>query len=288
VERLKLLTLLTYSDISAVNPTAMTPWRKQLLWNLYAETYSELTRELGRRVSRQELNAASDPAFATFLEGLPPRYLRVHSTIEIEGHFQLALEAGGKGFAVALTHGAAWLLTVVADDRPFLFASIAGTLSSFGFNILKAEAFSNARGKAIDTFTFADPLRSLELNPGETDHVRRAVAKVLRGDTTVEKLLERRPRAKPDAHALASARVTFDNNASPAATLIQLVTQDRPGLLFDVASLISKRGGNIEVVVVDTEAKKAIDVFYVTQNGSKLGDCEAGGLTEALASVARP
>jgi len=288
VERLKLLTLLTYGDISAVNPTAMTPWRKQLLWNLYAETYSELTRELGRRVSRQEVNAASDPGFATFLEGLPPRYLRVHSTSEVEDHFQLALEADSKGFAIGLTRGAAWLLTVVADDRPFLFASIAGTLSSFGFNILKAEAFSNARGKAIDTFTFADPLRSLELNPGETDQVRRAVAKVLRGDTTVEKLLERRPRAKPDAHALASARVTFDNNASPAATLIQLVTQDRPGLLFDVASLISKRGGNIEVVVVDTEAKKAIDVFYVTQNGSKLGDSEAGGLAEALASVARP
>jgi [protein-PII] uridylyltransferase len=284
VERLKLLTLLTYGDISAVNPTAMTPWRKQLLWNLYAETYSELTRELGRRVSRQEVNAG----LATFLEGLPPRYLRVHSESEIDEHFQLALEADSKGFAVALTRGVAWLLTVAADDRPFLFASIAGTLSSFGFNILKAEAFSNARGKAIDTFTFADPLRSLELNPGEADQVRRAVAKVLRGETTVEKLLERRPRAKPDAHALASARVTFDNQASPSATLIQLVTQDRPGLLYDVAALISKRGGNIEVVVVDTEAKKAIDVFYVTQNGSKLGDSEAEELTEALASVARP
>jgi len=291
VERLRLLTLLTYGDISAVNPTAMTPWRKQLLWNLYAETYSELTRELGRRVSRQEVNAdnaaSSDSAVATFLEGLPPRYLRVHSANEIDEHLRLALEADSKGFAIALTRGAAWLLTVVADDRPFLFASIAGTLSSFGFNILKAEAFSNARGKAIDTFTFADPLRSLELNPGETDQVRRAVAKVLRGETTVAKLLERRPRAKPDAHALAAARVTFDNNASPSATLIQLVTQDRPGLLYDMASLISTRGGNIEVVVVDTEAKKAIDVFYVTRNGSKLDDMDAGELTEALASVAR-
>jgi [protein-PII] uridylyltransferase len=104
----------------------------------------------------------------------------------------------------------------------------------------------------------------------------------------VEKLLERRPRSKPDPHALASASVAFDNQASPAATLVQLVTQDRPGLLYDVASLISKRGGNIEVVVVDTEAKKAIDVFYVTQNGAKLNDAEANGLVDALASVARP
>jgi [protein-PII] uridylyltransferase len=291
VERLKLLTLLTFGDISAVNPAAMTPWRRQLLWNLYTETYNELTRELGRRVSRQDVTsgpAPSDPALAAFLEGLPPRYLRIHNAQEVDEHFRLALESDTKGLAVALTHGAAWLLTVVAEDRPFLFASIAGTLSSFGFNILKAEAFSNARGKVIDTFTFADPLRSLELNPGEADQVRRAVGKVLRGETTVEKLLERRPRSKPDAHALASASVAFDNQASPSATLVQLVTQDRPGLLYDVASLISKRGGNIEVVVVDTEAKKAIDVFYVTQNGAKLNDAEANDLVDALASVARP
>jgi [protein-PII] uridylyltransferase len=296
VERLKLLTLLTYADISAVNPSAMTPWRKQLLWNLYTESYNELTRELGRRVSRYEVNAGAaspDPALAGFLEGLPPRYLRIHSSQEIDEHFRLALESDAKGLAIALSKsalakGAAWMLTVVAEDRPFLFAAIAGTLSSFGFNILKAEAFSNARGKVIDTFIFADPLRSLELNPGEADQVRRTVAKVLRGETTVEKLLERRPRSKPDPHALASASVAFDNQASPAATLVQLVTQDRPGLLYDVASLISKRGGNIEVVVVDTEAKKAIDVFYVTQNGAKLNDAEANGLVDALASVARP
>ena len=51
VERLRLLTLLTYGDISAVNPAAMTPWRRQLLWNLYTQTYAELTRELTARTS---------------------------------------------------------------------------------------------------------------------------------------------------------------------------------------------------------------------------------------------
>jgi [protein-PII] uridylyltransferase len=34
-ERLKALTLLTYADISAVNPGAMTPWRSEQLWQLY-------------------------------------------------------------------------------------------------------------------------------------------------------------------------------------------------------------------------------------------------------------
>ncbi len=35
VERLKQLTMMTYADISAVNPQAMTPWRLEQLWQVY-------------------------------------------------------------------------------------------------------------------------------------------------------------------------------------------------------------------------------------------------------------
>jgi [protein-PII] uridylyltransferase len=282
---------MTYGDISAVNPAAMTPWRRQLLWNLYTQTYGELTRELTARTSLPDTNA--DPELKAFLEGLPPRYLRTHSNREIGEHVRLERESreahDGKvrGVAVSLAKSAAWVLTVVADDRPFLFASIAAVLSAFGFNILKAEAFSNAHGKVIDTFTFADPSRTLELNPDEAGQVSRTLVKAVKGEVSVEQLLARRPRVKPDAHALAAARATFDNDASPSATLIQLVTQDRPGLLYDVAALISKQGCSIEVVLVDTEARKAIDVFYVKKGGHKLSDANARELTDGVAEIAR-
>lgn len=285
VEKLKLLTLLTYGDINAVNPAAMTPWRRQLLWNLYSATYAELTRELTERTALPDTE--TNPELRAFLEGLPPRYLRTHDRAEIENHLRLDREGRERGVAVSLTNSAAWVLSVVANDRPFLFASIAAALSSFGFNILKAEAFSNARGKVIDTFTFADPSRSLDLNPDEAGQVTRTVIRAIKGETGIEQLLSRRPRVKPDAHALAAARTSFDNGASPAATLIQLTTQDRPGLLYDVASAISKHGGNIEVVLVDTEAKKAIDVFYVTSGGKKLTDADARKVTDAVADAAQ-
>jgi [protein-PII] uridylyltransferase len=41
LERLKLLTLLTYADISAVNPAAMTPWRLEQLWETYRVTHQQ-------------------------------------------------------------------------------------------------------------------------------------------------------------------------------------------------------------------------------------------------------
>ena len=286
VEKLRLLTLLTWADISAVNPTAMTPWRRQLLWKLYMLLNAELTRELSTRMANPETEGSAE--MRAFLEGLPPRYLRIHSAAEIQEHLRLDSEVKGKGVAVSLVRSEVWTLNVVANDRPFLIASAAAAISSFGFNILKAEAFSNARGKVIDTFAFADEHRSLDLNPDEVHSVVRTVIKSVRGEISMEQLMQRRPKVKPDARVLAGARVAFNNDASPVSTLIELLTQDRPGLLCDIASVISKGGSNIEVVLVDTEARKAIDVFYVTRDGAKLTDAEAGTLVEALTQIAIP
>ena len=74
-------------------------------------------------------------------------------------------------------------MTLAAPDRPGLFASAAGTLSGFGLNILRAEAFANRRGMVLDTFTFADPMRNLELNPTEVDRLRSTAERVITGRT---------------------------------------------------------------------------------------------------------
>jgi len=270
-ERLKLLAMLTYADISAVNPQAMTPWRMEQLWRVYLMAYEELTREL---VTERIHDAAGMPAErARFLEGLPTRYLRTHAAEEVEAHFALAQQLASRPVAVEIQHERGFYkLTLLTRDRPALFASVAGAISSFGLNILKAEAFSNSSGMVLDTFTFADPHRTLELNPPEVDRLRGVVRKVVEGKQEADKLLRGRPKPFLSSRMKLRPRVSFKDDASDGATLIEIVSEDRPGLLYDLANAISLAGCNIEVVMIDTEAHKALDVFYVTHQGHKLGD----------------
>ena len=66
------------------------------------------------------------------------------------------------------------------------------------------------------------------------------------------------------------------------------MAQDRPGLLYDLASAISSSGASIDVVLVDTEGQKAIDVFYVSLGGAKLEAGVRDQLAEGLRCVVAP
>ncbi len=270
VERLKVLILLTFADISAVNPTTMTPWRAEQLWQLYLKVYNELTREL--ETERIEAVPTGSPERIAFLQGFPIRYLRTHSEAEIDEHMALEARSHKRGMAVDVRkRDSAWQLTLIAHDRPGLFADVAGTLSCFGMNILKAEAFSNLRHLVLDTFTFSDPARNLDLNPSEVERLQATVEKVVTGRSDVKELLRNRPKpVLPSKKAGIASRVVIDSESSGTATLIEIVAGDRPGLLYDLATAITSNGGNIEVVLIDTQAHKAIDVFYVTSGGRKL------------------
>jgi [protein-PII] uridylyltransferase len=250
--------------------------------------YNELTRTL--ESDRIEAIPAGPPERVEFLRGFPTRYLRTHTDSEIEEHMGLEEKRRQRGVAIEFRRlESAWQMTLLASDRPGLFASAAGALSSFGMNILKADAFSNRSGLVLDTFTFADPNRTLELNPSEVDRLQTAAEKVIAGKTDVRELLKNRPKPPlPSRKARIPASVNFDSDASNTATLIEIIAEDRPGLLYDLAAAISLNGANIEVVLIDTQAHKAIDVFYVTAEGSKLTAEKQRFLEESLHRACQP
>lgn len=293
-ESLRRLTLLSFADISAVNPTAMTPWRMEQIWRVYLMGTEQLTRELATdRIEHAPAVVSGEsvgPELAKFLEGFPTRYLRTHSLKEIEHHLALEQQALQAGVAVEIAPLAgAYLVTVLARDREGLFALVCGALASFGMNIVRAEAFGNARGVALELMRFTDPMRTLELNPDEVDRLRWTIERAVSRSIEVNELLKRRrvsPRMSRVARIFPTVR--FNNEASDVSTLIDFIGEDRPGLLHDLASALADAGCNIEVVMIDTEAHKAIDVFYVTYEGRKLDDALQDRLLIELMRVATP
>jgi [protein-PII] uridylyltransferase len=299
VERLKLLCLLTYADICAVNPEAMTPWKAELLWQLYAATANYLVRsvdderlriagassgELEKILAVQGTPKTAEDVLA-FLQGFPRRYTATHSPEQIAAHFELAhrLRSDRIGVELHSRHGH-FDLVVVTADRPRLFASITGTLAAWGMSIVKADAFANAAGTILDTFTFVDLHRTLELNPSERDRFKQNLVDVLNGTLELEKLLSGRTQAEAalQPKIAVTTHVRFDNQSSSHSTLLELIAQDRTGLLFDVSSVLADQSCNIEVALIDTEGQRAIDVFYLTSQGAKLDPLKQKTVGEAL------
>jgi [protein-PII] uridylyltransferase len=90
-ERLKMLTLFTYTDIKSVNPEALTPWKAELLWQFYAAAFNYLSRSVddqrltqnvsnSERIKKVVAAAGEQDAkhITSFLEGFPKRYLHMH------------------------------------------------------------------------------------------------------------------------------------------------------------------------------------------------------------------
>ena len=286
-ERLKMLTLLTYTDIKSVNPEALTPWKAELLWQLYAAAFNHLSRTVddqrltaissnSERIKEAVAAAGESDAkhITSFLEGFPKRYLLMHTPAEIVAHcrmYDCLREKDDEPQIEILRRDGYFELILLTLDCPGLFSHVVGTLSSWGMNILKAEAFANKAGVVLDTFRFSDRFRTLELNPSETSRLKRKLAEAVSGEINVVELME--TKFKPGVQnpkVKIEPSVQTDNNCSQHSTLIEIIAQDRPGLLYDISSTMAELGCNIEVAIIDTQGQTATDVFHVTCAGTKL------------------
>ena len=172
-------------------------------------------------------------------------------------------------------------LTVVTLDKPYLFSNICGVLASQGADILRGQALTSRRGLALDVFEFAEGSRGL--NQAELNQL---LKDVVTGKTDIAaRLAEQRQSEERQRPAL--PLLYFDNDSSHRYTVLEIVADDVPGLLYRVSRALSGFGCEVDLVLISTEADKAIDVFHMRKDGAKLTDSDQLALTDHLERAIR-
>jgi [protein-PII] uridylyltransferase len=294
-ERLKLLCLLTLVDIDAVAPGTLTPWKEDLLWRLYVDAYNHLTLgyadELIQKdqadralVEAERPDDISETELSRFLDGLPRRYLAVFGRSAIYRHVRLA-----RGLLPDEVHATLerrdeiWELTVAALDKPYLFSNIAGVLSYFGMNIHRGQAMTTPDHLALDVFEFSDEEGFLRQNPGASEEIARLLRAAVAGGRDVARLLEGRERgARERRRRTGPTVVHLDNEHSEKYTVVEILADDAPGLLFRISRAVSEQACDLDLVLISTEGQRAIDVLHVTKHGRKLDDRDQLALQREL------
>jgi [protein-PII] uridylyltransferase len=216
--------------------------------------------------------------FARFALGFPQHYLERTPPVEVIRHYGLVEALGRRNVISSLARaGDLWQLCLLARDRTFLFARIAGSLSAFGMNIVSAEAFANASALVLDTFRFGDPKGRFD-----DDSERRSFQHLLE-----EAILGRAELPEPLAAPgdPGSLRFSFDDDAHAQWTRLVVEGPDRFGLLYRLSRALSEAGCGIELAYITTVAAGVHDELFLSENGGRLRPETRGAVGLRLKSL---
>ena len=288
LERLRMLLALTVCDIRAVGPGVWNGWKGQLLRSLFWETevvlgggHSAIDRKSRvaavQEALRRSLPGWSDPDFDAYAARHYPAYwLKVEPGRQVE-HAKLlyAMAAEVKSLATEIATDAfrgVTELTIVAPDHPRLLSIIAGACAAAGGNIVDAQIFTTTDGFALDTIFVSRAFERDEDELRRAARMARSIEQALRGEIRVSDIILAKTGRDPRARAFAiEPEALIDNSLSNRYTVLQVSGLDRPGLLYDLTSALSKLNLNIGSAHIVTFGEKAVDSFYVTDlTGAKI------------------
>jgi [protein-PII] uridylyltransferase len=278
---MKLLTILTTADIRGVGPGVWNGWKAQLLRTLYYETEPVLTGGFSEVNRSQRIEAAQAEFRAAFREWpeaelnsyiarhYPAYWLKVDLPRKIrharflhsaeEGHHKLAINVGFDE-ARGVTE-----LTILAPDHPWLLSIIAGACASAGANIVDAQIYTTTDGRALDTIAISREYDRDEDEGRRATRIGDMIEDVLEGKLRLPEAVARRTGGRGKLRPfVVEPEVTINNQWSELYTVIEVSGLDRPGLLYQLTTALSKLNLNIASAHVATFGERARDVFYVT------------------------
>ena len=230
VDFLELLAALTEADSLATGPTAWGGWKEQLVRTLTDAT-ADYLQGANRGTKRRSF---------------------------VDAHIEELMSAGEMH-----VEGEADRLVVVAPDQAGVFSRAAGALSLRGLDVLQADAYSSPAGMAAAMFRVAEPDA-----PVDWERLTNDVRRALRGHLAIDARIAERARVYRRRAALAAeaaeTSVVFDTTSATDATIVEVRTADRVGVLYQVTRILAEMGLDIRYAKIQTLAHEVVDAFYVT------------------------
>jgi [protein-PII] uridylyltransferase len=260
--------------------------------------------QVNAQVKQLWSESGDDPFLDEFLATMPERYLLSNAPAEIAAHARVAqaMRAGGGQVSAKIVPsrhaGVAELcivagseagllddgaapggagLCVVAGDRPGLLAAVTAAIAASRLEIHAAQVHSRqlADGtvQAVDLFWVRDRAEGPVGVERALPKLERDLQQVITGKVSPQALgAQPAPSRWSERPApRVATEVVIDDRTSPQHTIVEVMTKDRPGLLFTIAQVMHDLGLTIATAKINTEGNRVVDVFYVTEtDGTKL------------------
>ncbi len=154
---------------------------------------------------------------------------------------------------------------MLAPDHPWLLSIIAGACALTGANIVDAQIYTTTDGLALDTISVSREFERDEDEARRAARIGDAIEKAVRGEIRLPDVVAKRapPKGRLKAFAI-EPEVTINNQWSNRYTVVEVTGLDRPGLLYELTTTLSKLNLNIASAHVATFGERVVDVFYVT------------------------
>ena len=248
---LELLHALSIADGEATGSAGWSDWKATLV--------SDLVKRVKKAMSGSSTIAAQPE--------ITPEQLKVAES----GVLQVNLEQRENGYSIE----------IISPDKPGLLSLVAGVINTFRLDVRSARTKSHGSSAVMKWIVTPEPHA-----PAVTaQNLRSEIEKAFNDTSHIEDKLIARAQAYASIPAIPvpDPIVEFYNDGATDATIIEVRSHDRPGLLFRIGAGITQSKVDIRSAIVTTLGAEAIDTLYVSElTGGPLSDERANEVASRL------